>query len=270
MTQTSRRHLIVADVVAAEALEGWRPDEAETAALHALAAGDVSMTDYLAGCRARYRDPDDVRRPALARRRPYLIRGTTVLENNFRLCTHHALQAAEFAVTAGRLVQAHLRDEPVGTTVTDLHRHVFADVYAWAGEPRITGISKGGTVFAPVDEIAEALRRLHDDVDEAFTCADGYSTTALTYRLSRIYADYNMIHPFREGNGRTGTLLLTLIARTAGRRLDLSGVTRERWIYVARAAATGLDTRGDLAPLRAVICAALVDADVAGLHRITA
>jgi fido (protein-threonine AMPylation protein) len=57
---------------------------------------------------------------------------------------------------------------------------------------------------------------------------------ALAYRLARLYADYNHIHPFREGNGRAGTLLLHTVAALCGRRLDLSSVSREEWYLASR------------------------------------
>jgi len=48
------------------------------------------------------------------------------------------------------------------------------------------------------------------------------------------HAEYNQIHPFREGNGRTGTLLLHTVAALCGHRLDLTGVTREEWYSASR------------------------------------
>ena len=52
---------------------------------------------------------------------------------------------------------------------------------------------------------------------------------ALATQLARLYADYNYIHPFREGNGRTGTLMLHIVATLRGRRLDLGTISREEW-----------------------------------------
>jgi fido (protein-threonine AMPylation protein) len=54
----------------------------------------------------------------------------------------------------------------------------------------------------------------------------GLDQSGLAYRLARLYADYNHIHPFREGNGRAGTVLLHTVAALCGRRLNLSAVSR--------------------------------------------
>jgi len=62
----------------------------------------------------------------------------------------------------------------------------------------------------------------------------GLDAPGLAYRFARLYADYNHIHPFREGNGRAGTLLLHTVAALCGRRLDLTGMSREDWYSASR------------------------------------
>ncbi|HYJ55231.1 MAG TPA: Fic family protein [Mycobacterium sp.] len=60
------------------------------------------------------------------------------------------------------------------------------------------------------------------------------SARELAVSADRLYAEYNQIHPFREGNGRTGTLLLHTVAALCGRSLDLTGVTRDEWYSASR------------------------------------
>ena len=62
----------------------------------------------------------------------------------------------------------------------------------------------------------------------------GMEAAALAYGLARLYADYNHLHPFREGNGRTGTLMLHTVAALGGARLDLGAVSRDEWYAAAR------------------------------------
>ena len=57
----------------------------------------------------------------------------------------------------------------------------------------------------------------------------GNREEALASQLARLYADYNYIHPFREGNGRTGTLMLHVVATLRGRPLDLGTISRGEW-----------------------------------------
>ncbi|MFT4086720.1 MAG: Fic family protein [Gordonia sp. (in: high G+C Gram-positive bacteria)] len=247
---------IVESAVAAQRLEGWEPAPEDLAALTSLADQQWSMTDYLGYCRRRHRD-DDGGGPAsasmFARRQPYLIRGTDVLENSLGLRTARVLASAEHAISAGRTVQL-LQRPPSTVTPRDVHRQLFADVYAWAGEPRVTGISKGGTAFAAVHEVHDGLLRVQRDIDEAWACATGYDDAALTYRLARIYVDLNAVHPFREGNGRTGTTVLQLIAGRSDRRLALDRVSRREWVDASRASLAG-GPLPDPEPVRTLLAA---------------
>jgi cell filamentation protein len=230
----THRHA-VEQAIAAERLEGWRPTDEHVADLARLARGDLPFEQYLAGYRARHPAPvQPSARPGgfFRRAKPYLLPGTELLRNNFGATTAAMLADLEFVATAGRLLtwQLWIAEGPVDAEALDLrriHQHVFADVYAWAGQYRVTELRRGETVFAPQSGVADgaarieaAARRLAGaDLDEA----------GLAFELSRLYAEYNQIHPFREGNGRTGTLLLHTLAALCGYRLDLSGFSRLDW-----------------------------------------
>ena len=216
--------------LAAGRLEGWQPGNAEVAALAGLLGGVMTFGEYLAPHlnqpRAR------VRRPLLARRRPYFIPGTTVLRNSFGVSDPIILDRLEFVAAAGRTAQVHGGIAGWPPDVQRLHQHVFGDVYAWAGVPRIVELRRGGSSFLDSAAIPASLMRLSDEIAELAMVV--FDDSALVFQLSRIYAEYNRIHPFREGNGRTGTLLLHILAYRAGRRLDLRDIEREQWIAASR------------------------------------
>lgn len=67
-------------------------------------------------------------------------------------------------------------------------------------------------------------------------------------RLAHHYDQFNYIHPFREGNGRTQRSFWDRIARDAGWRLSWLGITGEVNDAASRAAAE----RRDLEPLIAM------------------
>lgn len=228
---TRERHAL-AQTLAAERLEGWRPTSAEVSDLTELATGAVTFGQYLG--RHLPHEIHRYRRPLFARRRPYLIPGTTVLRNNFGVHDAPTLTRLEFVATAGRIMQVHLRPEDHDLDARRLHQHVFGDVYAWAGEPRIVELRRGDSTFGSCVRIPRALRALQSDIDSLAGAAAALDGGELAYRLARIYAVYNQIHPFREGNGRTGTLLLHLLTVRAGRRLCLTDVSRADWITASR------------------------------------
>ncbi|MBJ8344919.1 Fic family protein [Antrihabitans sp. YC2-6] len=232
---TAQQRDALLQTIAAEALEGWSPTAENTSDLVDLLLGRVLYGAYLGKYLGRARENHGHRqRKLIARRRPYLIPGTTVLRNNFDIEDAAALQHLEFVSTAGRLVRMHTRTtSPDG--VADplvLHQELFADVYSWAGRLRIVDIRKGDSWFAPVDILDE---RMAEIITTATEIAGSTGTdSVLAYRLAQLYALYNHTHPFREGNGRTGTLFLQRVAARSGRRLDLTAVTRADWLQASR------------------------------------
>lgn len=240
LEQLPEKHRRALDqTVAAERLEGWCPTDAHLDALAALLCDEVGFDDYLAVWSARYPPDATRRRRGLRRRRPYLIPRTTVLRNNFGVSNQEALTELEFVATAGRIALWHRRSERGDVGITDvdfgaIHRHVFADVYPWAGDYRVTELRRGDSVFVRRSSVHAVMAVVEQSARDLAADADGLDAPVLAYRLARLYADYNQVHPFREGNGRTGTLLLHTVALLCGRRLDLTGVTREQWYSASR------------------------------------
>jgi cell filamentation protein len=230
----------IEQTVAAERLEGWAPTDEHRADLIRLANDEIVFSDYLTEYRQRHPPPDEPSRELgriFRRARPYLIPGTTLLRNNFGAQSAAMLADLEYIATAGRILQWHrlLVDGPVGSEHLDvrrIHQHVFADVYAWAGELRTVELRRGDDAFAWHSGLAEATAKVEE---QAHTVAAAEpDLAALGYELSRLYANYNHVHPFREGNGRTGTLLLHTVAALCGCRLDLSVISRVEWYAASR------------------------------------
>jgi cell filamentation protein len=89
------------------------------------------------------------------------------LRNLLGLTDANALGLAEATLTALRI--AELNDHPL-TGRFDLehlkaiHRHIFQDVYVWAGELRQVDISKGNARFAHFAYIEDNARALFSQV----------------------------------------------------------------------------------------------------------
>jgi cell filamentation protein len=229
--------------VAAERLEGWWPTDEDINALAELARDDVSFGDYLASYRARHplagHPPRRDYRRILRRSRPYLIPGTMVLRNSFGVDEQAALSELEFVATAGRMVAWHRRlaEGTIRTNDVDvraIHRSLFGDVYSWAGHYRVTELRRGDSLFAWQSSVGRLMALVEESARALAANGTGLDASGVAYRLARLYADYNQIHPFREGNGRTGTLLLHTIAALCGRQLDLGSVSREEWYMASR------------------------------------
>lgn len=231
----------VDQTVAAEELEGWRPNAAHVDALVALVNDDVTFGDYLTAYLVRYPAPptQEVARRPRRRSAPYLIPGTTLLRNNFGADTHRALADLEFVSTAGRMVGWHRRlaDGVVGVDDLDvrtIHRQLFADVYEWAGDYRVTELRLGDHEFARRSTVQRRTGRVEATARALVADDAANHHGALASQLARLYADYNYAHPFREGNGRTGMVMLHIVTTLRGRRLDLGRITRDEWRAASR------------------------------------
>jgi cell filamentation protein len=93
----------------------------------------------------------------------------------------------------------------------EIHRHLFQDIYVWAGKKRIVEISKDGKQFFPTSRFDNAFRYI-DLLIAGFREIPKDNKRKLTEKLAEILDNVNYLHPFREGNGRTQREFLRLLA----------------------------------------------------------
>lgn len=146
---------------------------------------------------------------------PLWLPGTTVLRNRLGIADQDTLDEVELALF---LIRA---DEPLPAGKFDvahylsIHRHLFQDVYAWAGDIRSIRVGKAGNWFCYPEyipgELARAFREYGDPDKVAELPPDEFAR-----RTAHLLAEINAVHPFREGNGRTQLTFLTLLAANAG------------------------------------------------------
>jgi cell filamentation protein len=123
-------------------------------------------------------------------------------------------------------------------TVQDLcnwHRSWLGHIYPWAGEYRQVNMGKAGFQFASAHLIHGLMAGYERDVLAAHTPCDGMDDPRLLSAMARTHAEFILIHPFREGNGRLSRLLNTLMALQAGLpALDFGGLRgRAKQEYIA-------------------------------------
>lgn len=103
----------------------------------------------------------------------------------------------------------------------DIHKHLFQDIYAWAGKKRIVEISKDGKQFFPTTHFDNALRYI-DILLADFKKIPKNNNRKLAEKLAEILDNVNYLHPFRDGNGRTQREFLRLLALEKGLILNLN------------------------------------------------
>ena len=152
--------------------------------------------------------------------------GTTVLVNKLDIHEQKELDIAEKQITLLRAIQAEQSmsfDNPDLNFYLSIHRFLFEDIYEWAGMFRNVNISKKGTVFCKADQIKETCILKFQRLAEHNYFAD-LDTTDFISEVAEFYNDMNLIHPFREGNGRTLRLFITLLVRNTKRNISFADI----------------------------------------------
>lgn len=113
--------------------------------------------------------------------------------------------------------------------VRAIHGYLFQDVYEWAGQYRTVNITKDISTFADVrsgqvDRYLADMHRIVSDTPWARLDRDTFAE-----RAASVFAYFNQAHPFREGNGRTGKVLMEHVAELSQFTLDFARVTPEVW-----------------------------------------
>lgn len=160
----------------------------------------------------------------------YVYPGTEVLRNLADIRDQAALDAFEADATALRMLE--LVADPIQGDfdlkhLCAIHRHLFQDVYEWAGEIRTVDISRGDSRFANFGQIETYLgKQLQGLASEKFL--RGMVPDSFVARLAHYMSEINAAHPFREGNGRVQRLFCSQVADQAGYFIDFEMVDQAR------------------------------------------
>jgi cell filamentation protein len=169
---------------------------------------------------------------------PYCYPGTAVLINKLGLRDQKQLDAFESEISFQRSTESLPSGRLSYTHYRAIHRHLFQDVYAWAGRVRTVRISKGGSTFCYPEHIDQEMAKLFKGLAKARHFRKS-SPQSFAVQAAHFLAELNAIHPFREGNGRTQLTFLTLLAERAGHALALDRMKPERIMQAVIASFAG-------------------------------
>jgi len=175
----------------------------------------------------------------------YCYDGTDILKNIPGIMGQDALDDFEEEHSSLRML-----DVPAGNFdavhLCEMHKHIFKDVYTWAGEFRNCSMSKGGSQFCQPQFIAQEVSRVCQHIKNILkqpALSDNDAGSLLVYTI----AEFNAIHPFREGNGRVIREFASQLAQHMGYFLDITRL-HDGWLEAS------IDSfRGNEAPLKILI-----------------
>jgi len=137
-------------------------------------------------------------------RDPYLNQAG-ILKNKLGAKTEEELDLAETIFVLRKLtllLQKQIEGKFDLAHLKAIHKFLFEDVYEWAGELRTISISKGSSMFALPLRIEPEANKLFAQL-KAENYLQELALEPFIQRLAFYWGELNMLHPFREGNGRT-------------------------------------------------------------------
>lgn len=161
---------------------------------------------------------------------PNCYPNTDILINLLDIRSESELEEAELELTSFRLEQFSPQFEQLTFNyLKEIHRHLFQDIYKWAGQLRSVDISKGDTRFCTAANIErEAVKQFQ------LLAKSNYlrelNRAEFVFQLADFFCEMNVVHPFREGNGRTLRLFCEVLALQAGYELDWKGISKDSWL----------------------------------------
>ena len=179
----------------------------------------------------------------------YCYNSSDVLKNKLNITDYEELSQAELDFSAFRYSEYSSNIKSLEefnlSHLQYLHWYLFQDVYEWAGEIRTVDISKGNTRFCTCSRVEIESNKQLEKVKLLGNISDNEQLLDL---LTDIYCELNIIHPFREGNGRTQRFFFEELLFFLDFPVEWPDISKDEWI---NANISGY--LGDLQPLRRIL-----------------
>ncbi len=160
----------------------------------------------------------------------YCYPDSDVLKNKLNIREAHVLHEAERDFTLYSVSLIEFSEPPYDLSYMQLlHKQVFGLLYDWAGDIREVDISKADTRFCTVRRILPEANKIFATLNKK-KYFKGLSKKDFVAEISELYADLNLVHPFREGNGRIQRIFFEHLALHNDYVIDWDVVSKEDWI----------------------------------------
>jgi cell filamentation protein len=139
----------------------------------------------------------------------------------------------EFVRATYESIQAFRSDQRLtASDFVEFHRAWLEPIYPWAGEYRQVNMSKGGFLFAAAGLVPALMHQFQRDQLARYTPCAVTDRRELARAIGETHAEFILVHPFREGNGRVARHFANLMMRQAGRdSIDFDSIVGERRLH---------------------------------------
>lgn len=167
---------------------------------------------------------------------------TTCLINKFDIRDEEKLKKVEADITFAKATI--LESNPISDKFDlehykAIHRFLFEDIYVWAGSFRTVDMAKKGTSFCSEDQLDDVAKNCFDRLAENNLFSD-LDRDEFVDAVVDFYCVTNMLHPFREGNGRTQRIFISQLIHHNGYDFDFSDIDSDDLMIATIQAANGV------------------------------
>ena len=148
-----------------------------------------------------------------------------ILENKLKIIDQVELATVEEKITKQKAKQlfdsGNIDKVEIGTFagLVFIHFYLFAEIYDFAGKIRTVNIAKGNFRFASIMYLNTAVKNIEKMPQSNFE------------QIIEKYVEMNIVHPFREGNGRATRIWLDLILKTEIKKvIDWNQVDKDEYL----------------------------------------
>lgn len=168
--------------------------------------------------------------------------GTNCLINKFNIQNEEQLTKIEAGITLAKT--AELERNPISASFDfehykQIHKYLFEDLYEWAGKVRSVDISKKGTIFTSAENIEAVANACFKRLVNHNYFKD-LDFDEFIENIVDFYCSTNMLHPFREGNGRTQRIFIAQLIRFCGYDINFSEIDTDELMVATIQSANGV------------------------------
>lgn len=157
----------------------------------------------------------------------YLYENSNVLKNLLNIKDESALDLAEAELSRANMMILYENGFCDFSTngICFIHKKLFGDIYEWAGKFRVINIQKREEILAGRSVWYANSDNIEKELNEAWRRINAIKWRILSKKkfvelISRHFAALWQIHPFREGNTRTVSMLMTFFVEHCGYYFD--------------------------------------------------
>ena len=168
-----------------------------------------------------------------ARNSIYCYKNTDVLINKLDIKDNKKLEELERKIVLAKLYELRQNNQIGNFDIKHfigIHKFLFEDIYPFAGLFRTENIAKGNFSFAEWEYIEEQLEQLLNQLKEE-NYLQNLDRDTFIKRLSYYMTELNVLHPFREGNGRTIREFIRQLAYKNGYVLNLKNINPKDMLH---------------------------------------